>query len=96
VSAESSKKPTVAVQAPAASQKAVVPTPAGVADPASRTGLDRVLHRHGSGMAGIAATPARKAAGFASAASVRPTRHSTRTPRLTVPSMAPSEALGAD
>jgi len=97
VSAESSKKPSVAAPAPAASQKAAVRTAVGVADLVSLADHKRALCTHGRRTAWIAA-PRRtgKPAGSATAAIGCPTRHSTRAPRLTVPSMAPSEALGAD
>ena len=94
MSAESSKKPFVAAPAPAASQKAVVQTAAGVADPA------RLSCVRGSYKA-RAAAPVHSwhsvpLAGGLSAASTLPARHSTQALRLTVPSMAPSEAFGAD
>lgn len=97
VSAESSKKPSVAAQAPAASQKTAVRNAVGVVDLASRAGWKRALCTHGRRTAWIAA-PRRKGkpAGSATAAIGCPTWHSTRAPRLTVPSMAPSDAPGSD
>lgn len=97
MSAESSKKPTVAARATAARKRAVVPAAAGAADPISRTGLQGGFCARGIRKARIAAPRrAGNAAGGAPQATVCPAWHSTQAPRLTVPSMAPSEAFGAD
>lgn len=64
MSAESSKKPSVVAQAPAASQKAAVRTAVGVVDLASRAGWKGLFARTAAARPGLPHPAAREAGRF--------------------------------